>query len=103
MRKVRERRCRRRAAGFGAPERVFTWFTEQDKWIAWQGTDAEIELAAGGTWRVNVTGEKFASGQVIEVVENERLVFTWGGSMALPCFPERRPLRSNSFPRAKKP
>jgi uncharacterized protein YndB with AHSA1/START domain len=27
---------------------------------------------------VNVTGDGFASGHVVEVVENERIVFTWG-------------------------
>jgi uncharacterized protein YndB with AHSA1/START domain len=37
-----------------------------------------MELVAGGLWRVNVTGQGFASGRVVEVVENERVVFTWG-------------------------
>lgn len=60
------------------PDKVFTYFTEPDKWLAWQGTEAEMELVAGGLWRVNVTGQGFASGRVVEVVENERVVFTWG-------------------------
>lgn len=60
------------------PEKVFTWFTTPDKWLAWQGAEAEIELVPGGSWRVNVTGDGFASGEVVEVVENERVVFTWG-------------------------
>lgn len=60
------------------PDKVFAYFTEPDKWLAWQGTEAEVELVPGGVWRVNVTGEGFASGQVVEVVENERVVFTWG-------------------------
>jgi uncharacterized protein YndB with AHSA1/START domain len=60
------------------PERVFAYFVDFDKWTAWQGTEAELELVPGGTWRVNVTGEGFASGRVVEVVENERVVFTWG-------------------------
>jgi uncharacterized protein YndB with AHSA1/START domain len=38
------------------PEKVFTYFTEPDKWLAWQGTEADIELVPGGVWRVNVTG-----------------------------------------------
>ena len=60
------------------PEKVFSYFTDAAKWTAWQGTAAEIELVAGGVWRVNVTGDGFASGRVVEVVENERIVFTWG-------------------------
>ncbi|MGH2694426.1 MAG: SRPBCC family protein [Actinomycetota bacterium] len=60
------------------PTIVFAYFTDAAKWMAWQGTEAEIELEPGGTWRVNVTGDGFASGRVVEVVENERVVFTWG-------------------------
>jgi uncharacterized protein YndB with AHSA1/START domain len=60
------------------PESVFEYFTDGAKWTEWQGTEAEIEAAPGGIWRVNVTGDGFASGRVIEVVDNERIVFTWG-------------------------
>jgi uncharacterized protein YndB with AHSA1/START domain len=60
------------------PEVVFSYFTDSEKWLAWQGTEAQIELMPGGIWRVNVTGDGFASGRVVEVVENERVVFTWG-------------------------
>ena len=70
-----------------SPDQVFTYFTEADKWLAWQGTEAEIELVAGGAWRVNVTGEGFASGRVVEVVENERVVFTWGWEQGPPVPP----------------
>lgn len=59
------------------PEKVFAYFSDADKWMEWQGTEAEIELARGGIWRVNVTGEDFASGRVLEVIPNERVVFTW--------------------------
>lgn len=69
------------------PEKVFTYFTDPAKWLAWQGTEAEIDLVAGGVWRVNVTGEGFASGRVVEVVENERVVFTWGWEQGPPVPP----------------
>ena len=69
------------------PDRVFTYFTDADKWIAWQGTEAEIDLAPGGVWRVNVTGDGFASGRVVEVIENERIVFTWGWEEGPPVPP----------------
>jgi hypothetical protein len=38
-------------------------------------------------WRVNVTGEGFASGRVVEVVENQRVVFTWGWEQGPPVPP----------------
>lgn len=60
------------------PPVVFAYFTDAEKWLAWQGTEAEIDLEPGGMWRVNVTGDGFASGRVVEVVENQRIVFTWG-------------------------
>lgn len=69
------------------PERVFDYFTDSSKWRAWQGTDAELELKPGGIWRVNVTGDGFASGRVVEVVANERIVFTWGWEQGPPVPP----------------
>jgi len=69
------------------PEKVFAYFTDAGKWIAWQGTEAEVELVPGGSLRVNVTGDGFASGRVLEVVENERVVFTWGWEQGPPVPP----------------
>lgn len=67
-----ERRVRAR------PEEVFVYFTDPVRWMMWQGIEAEIELKPGGTFRVNVIGDGFASGRFVEVVENRRVVFTWG-------------------------
>lgn len=69
------------------PEKVFAYFTDADKWLQWQGTEAEIELVPGGIWRVNVTGDGFASGRVVEVVTNRRVVFTWGWEQGPPVAP----------------
>jgi uncharacterized protein YndB with AHSA1/START domain len=70
-----------------SPQEVFDYFTDAKKWMAWQGTEAEIELRPGGIWRVNVTGDGVASGRVVEVVENERVVFTWGWEQGPPVPP----------------
>jgi uncharacterized protein YndB with AHSA1/START domain len=69
------------------PERVFAYFTDAAKWTAWQGTEAELDLRPGGDWRVNVTGDGVASGRVVEVVPNRRVVFTWGWESGSPVRP----------------
>jgi uncharacterized protein YndB with AHSA1/START domain len=69
------------------PEKVFNYFTDARKWTAWQGIEAKVDLVPGGLWRVNVTGDGFASGRVVEVVENERIVFTWGWEKGPPVPP----------------
>jgi uncharacterized protein YndB with AHSA1/START domain len=60
------------------PEDVFSYLADPVRWMFWQGVDAQIELRPGGIFRVNVTGDGFASGRFLEVVENHRVVFTWG-------------------------
>jgi uncharacterized protein YndB with AHSA1/START domain len=60
------------------PDQVFAYFTDAHRWMRWQGVDAQLELQPGGVWRVNVTGDGYASGRIIEVVDNRRIVFTWG-------------------------
>jgi uncharacterized protein YndB with AHSA1/START domain len=59
-------------------DRVFRFFTDAGLWVQWQGVDAEIDLKPGGTFRVNVTGDGYASGRFVEIVENRKVVFTWG-------------------------
>ncbi len=60
------------------PETVFRFFTSSDRWLQWQGTEAEIDARPGGVFRVNVLGDGFASGRFLEVDAPRRLVFTWG-------------------------
>jgi uncharacterized protein YndB with AHSA1/START domain len=59
-------------------EAVFAFFEEPDLWLRWQGVEATIEPRAGGTFRMNVRGDGYASGRFLEVRPPERLVFTWG-------------------------
>lgn len=60
------------------PEKVWQFVSSPDRWLAWQGTEAQIDAIPGGVHRVNIKGNGFASGEVVEVVPNERIAFTWG-------------------------
>jgi uncharacterized protein YndB with AHSA1/START domain len=68
------------------PETVFAFFEEPALWLRWQGVDAVLEPRPGGTFRMNVRGDGYASGRFVEVEPPERLVFTWGweGNAGLP-------------------
>ena len=61
-----------------SPAIVFSFFADIGRWTSWQGVDGEIELRPGGAFRVRMPGAQVASGRVVEVVPDQRLVFTWG-------------------------
>jgi uncharacterized protein YndB with AHSA1/START domain len=60
------------------PATVFSFFSSEERWTAWQGRSATIEARPGGTFRMIMPGGEIASGQFLEVVPNRRIVFTWG-------------------------
>jgi uncharacterized protein YndB with AHSA1/START domain len=60
------------------PETVFSYFTEPDRWLSWQGVRAEIDPRPGGVFRMNVRGDGWASGRFVTLEPYERIVFTWG-------------------------
>jgi uncharacterized protein YndB with AHSA1/START domain len=61
-----------------SPETVFSFFTNLERWTSWQGVDGEIDAQPGGNLRLRMPGGQVASGRFVEVIPNERLVFTWG-------------------------
>ncbi len=60
------------------PDVVFAFFVDPLKMLRWKGITAELDPRPGGIYRVNVTGRDVARGEYVEVVPNERVVFTWG-------------------------
>ncbi len=60
------------------PEVVFKFFVEPEQMIRWKGVEATLDPRPGGVYRVNVTGQDVARGEYVEVLPNERVVFTWG-------------------------
>jgi uncharacterized protein YndB with AHSA1/START domain len=61
-----------------SPATVFSFFTDRDRWLSWQGITAEIDPRPGGVFRMNVRGDGWASGRFVAVEPPHRIVFTWG-------------------------
>ena len=60
------------------PATVFSFFTDRDRWLSWQGISAEIDARPGGVFRMNVRGDGWVSGLFTAVEPYRRIVFTWG-------------------------
>jgi uncharacterized protein YndB with AHSA1/START domain len=69
-----------------SPATVFRYFVDPERLCRWQGASAELDPRPGGVYRVNVVGDNVALGTYVDVVPDERVVFTWGweGNDGLP-------------------
>jgi uncharacterized protein YndB with AHSA1/START domain len=61
-----------------SPETVFSFFTDVERWTAWQGVGGLVDARPGGVLQVRMPGDELASGRFVEVTPNRRIVFTWG-------------------------
>lgn len=61
-----------------SPEVVYRYLTESDMWKLWQGSDASLDPRAGGLFLMVMGNGMNARGQFVELVPDERVVFTWG-------------------------
>ena len=61
-----------------SPRTVFAFFTDIERWSAWQGVGGKVDARPGGALRVIMPDAAAASGRFIEVVPPRRIVFTWG-------------------------
>jgi len=69
------------------PSVVFEFLTDPAKMVRWMGTEAVLEPWPGGRYYVNPSGHEPASGKVLEIIPERRLVFSWGwegGALPLP-------------------
>lgn len=64
------------------PETIFPLLTTAEGHVQWEGTEAEIDARPGGIYRVLVAGDYAGVGEYVEVVPNEKVVFTFGWDMA---------------------
>jgi len=61
-----------------SPATVFSFFTDVERWTAWQGVGGELDARPGGELRITMPGGQIASGEFVELVPHSRIVFTWG-------------------------
>ncbi|HXA30158.1 MAG TPA: SRPBCC domain-containing protein [Candidatus Angelobacter sp.] len=59
-------------------ETVFSFFTDPERWLQWQGVDGTVEARPGGALRMEMAGGSAAAGHFVEVEPPHRVVFTWG-------------------------
>lgn len=57
---------------------VFRYFTDSDRFAAWWGTGSRIEGRPGGAVHIRYPNGVVAAGEVVEWVQGERVVFTYG-------------------------
>lgn len=60
------------------PDTVYRYLTEQEKWSLWQGVEASLVDEAGGLFSMTMGNGMIARGKYVELVEDARIVFTWG-------------------------
>ena len=60
------------------PDTIWPFLVDPAKHVEWMGTTADINARPGGVYRVLVGGQNQSSGEFVEVIENEKLVFTFG-------------------------
>lgn len=60
------------------PGVIYSYLTESAKWSRWQGSRAELDARAGGLFMMTMPDGASARGEFVELVPNEKVVFTWG-------------------------
>ena len=61
-----------------SPETVFPYLIDPEYLVQWMGTEASLNPEPGGEFRVLCGGVNPSAGQYVEVVESQRVVFTFG-------------------------
>lgn len=63
------------------PETIWPFLVDPEKHIEWSGTVAELDPRPGGIYRVLMAGEHQSLGEYVEIVPNEKVVYTFGWEM----------------------
>ena len=61
-----------------APSAVYDYLTNSTRWVAWQGSVAELDPVPGGIFRMEMPDGRTARGQYVELQPYTKVAFTWG-------------------------
>jgi uncharacterized protein YndB with AHSA1/START domain len=61
-----------------SPSTIFPFLTDPAEHVRWMGTEAELDPRVGGTYQVLCQGRHPAVGDFVEVVPDQKVVFTFG-------------------------
>jgi uncharacterized protein YndB with AHSA1/START domain len=61
-----------------APEDVFPYFTDPARYVQWMGSEAELEPAPGGVYRIHMPDGFAAAGEFLQVEPPHQVAFSWG-------------------------
>jgi len=70
-----------------APQTVFSFFTDNDRWASWWGAGSTIDPKSGGRVYIRHANGIESSGEVVEVQPPIRIVFTYGFNSGSPIPP----------------
>jgi len=71
------------------PQLVFRYFTDTERWSRWWGPGSVIDARPSGRLLICYPNGPKASGEVLEVLAPERIVFTYGYDSGVPISPGR--------------
>ncbi len=60
------------------PSKVYSYLTDSERWAKWQGIAAHHDPRPGGLFSIRMPAGSTARGEFIELVPDQRVVFTWG-------------------------
>ena len=60
------------------PAIIFPYLIDPELHLKWMGTDADLDPRPGGTYQVLVQGKPPSVGEFVEVVPEQKVVFTFG-------------------------
>ena len=66
---------------------VFSFLTDSEKLVRWLADSVHATAQPGGTLRIEASGGEVISGEFVEIVPMEKVVFTWGWQSAFPKIP----------------
>jgi uncharacterized protein YndB with AHSA1/START domain len=70
-----------------SPDTVFRFFTDSARWAAWWGAGSSIDARLGGAVKIRYPGNVEVSGEVLEIADGKRIVFTYGYDAGQPIPP----------------